>query len=622
MADDTPGAGPSDDAPTPIADFAPPRLSDALEAAPPAAAGRRAPAAPGAARTDRRGRGQERVAWAGSRARNALRRPGRLGIVAGLVFAAALLTLILVPRQAQRAFAQLAPRPDEWRDTAAAAAVLERARAEHAVARQRFLAARVEATAPPPAPPAPVVALTADQVALRDSLRAAIDALQRALARVERSPLPASYRALGELPELAGTPRVPLLLDSLTAVEREREEFAALGGVDPVYVALTTRVNQIGRSLQEVATARVSEAEAEIAALRPAAPPPPLPVARPPVDTLGPLQRVVAAERAAAAAEERLEAERRANAALEARADLARQGANFVAPPAAVLGAATVLALVAGYLVVLVGELRRPRVADAAEVERETGRRVLAVVRPTGDDPERGRRRADERTPDLLEPQADAYRLLYLHMSPTGASLPIVTVTGAEPAVVATVAANLAAAAAEDARSTLLLDADLSNGLVASALRVRPAPGVSELLRGRATWSDVVTSALFGRERVVDVIPAGAPIPAGREPVPDDAFRLDLLRMARRYDITVVTTPLAHAVRGAQSILPAPDVVLCVRAPDTTLAELREATDALQRAGLRVQGVVLWDDDAPAIERYSPAEWRARAVATEEVTAA
>lgn len=623
MADETPPAEPPRaEPPTPIADFAPPGLRDALAAAPPAPPERRAPPPSGDARADRRGRGQQRVAWAGSRARNALRRPGRLGVVAALVFAGALITLILVPRQAQRAFAELAPRPDEWRDTAATVAAVERARAEHAVARQVFLAARAEATAPPPAPPAPVVALTAEQLASRDSLRAVIAALQPALARVDRSPLPASYRALGELPELAGDRRVLVLLDSLTAVEREREEFAALGGVDPVYVALTTRLNQIGRSLQEVATARVSAAEAAIAALRPAAPPPPPPVERPPVDTLGPLERVVDAEEAVAAAEWQLEAERRANTELAARADQARQGANFVAPPLAVLGAASVLALVAGYVVVLVGELRRPRVADAAEVERETGRRVLAVVRPTGDDPERGRRRADVRTPDLLEPQADAYRLLYLHMSPTGASLPIVTVTGAEPAVVATVAANLAAAAAEDARSTLLLDADLPTGLVASALRVRPAPGVSELLRGRATWADVVTSALFGRERVVDVIPAGAPIAAGREPVPDDAFRLDLLRLARRYDLTVVTTPLAHAVRGAQSILPAPDVVLCVRAPDTTLAALRAATDALQSAGLRVQGVVLWDDAPPPIERYSPAEWRERAVMVESAVGA
>ena len=589
---------------TPISDFAPPALREQHAGAPDETP---------PARPERRGRGQRRVAWASGRARNVLRHPTRLGIVAGIVFTVALITLLLVPQQAQRAFARLAPRPDEWRDTVAILTTLERARAEHAVSRQAFLAAREAATAPPPAPPAPVVVLTPEQLRRRDSLVAAGDALQRGLARVERSPLPASYRALGELPELAGQPRVAALLDSLSAVEREREEFAALGGVDPVYVALTTRLNAIGRAIQDVATQQVAAAAAEVEALRPAAPPPPRIVERPQVDTLGPLQRVVTAEETVRQAEERLDDARRVNAALAARATEARRAVDFVAPPLAVFTAAAVLALVAGYLVVLVGELRTPRVSDELEIERETGRRVLAVVRPGEPTPERGRRRADERSPDVLEPAADAYRLLYLHISPTGASLPMITVTGDEPEVVATVAANLAAAAAEDARSTLLLDADLATGLVASALQVRPAPGVSELLRGETGWADVVTSAMFGRERVVDVVPAGRPIARAREPVPDDAFRRDLLRLARRYDLTVVAAPVVHAARGAHSVLPAPDVVLCVRAAATRLHDLRTAVDALQRAGLRLQGIVLWDDDLPAIEPYAPAEWRARA---------
>jgi Mrp family chromosome partitioning ATPase len=598
---------------SPISEFAPPELRSALQPTPPATP---------APRRERRGRGQRRVAWAGGRARNVLRHPGQLGVVAGIVFTIALITLILVPQQAQRAFARLAPRPNEWRGTAAAVAAVERARAEHAVARQAFLAAREAATAPSPAPRAPAFVLSPPQVLRRDSLLAAADALQRGLARVERSPLPASYRALGELPELAGQPRVAALLDSLSAVEREREEFAALGGVDPVYVALTTRVNAIGRAIQEVATGQVAAAATELAALRPPALPPPPVVERPMVDTLAPLQRVVTAEETLRDAERRLEMDRRVNAGLTARAEEARRGVDFVAPPFAVFTAAGVLALVAGYLAVLVAELRTPRVADEEEVERETGRRVLAVVRHTAPSPERGRRRADERTPDVLEPASDAYRLLYLHISPTGASLPIVTVTGDEPAVVATVAANLAAASAEDARSTLLLDADLTGGIVASALRVRPAPGVSELLRDEASWSDVVTAAVFGRERVVDVIPAGRPIPRGREPAPGDAFRLDLLRMARRYDLTVVTAPLSHAARGARSILPSPDVILCVRAAATRVHDLRTAVDALHGAGLRVQGVVLWDDDLPTLEPYSPAEWRARArtVEAEQLT--
>jgi tyrosine-protein kinase Etk/Wzc len=576
---------------SPVSDFAPPDLRDRLPDTP-----GHQPAPP-----ERRGRGQRRVAWAGARARNARRRPLSFGVAAGIVFTATLFALILVPRQAQRAFARLMPRTEEWRDTAAARAGVDSARAAFLAARGRFLAARAAATAPPPAPPAPVVVLTPAQLRQRDSLQAAVVNLQRLLARVERSPLPASYRALGELPELAGDARVAQLLDSLAAVEREREEFAALGGVDPVYVALSTRLNAIGRSIQQVAQTHVAAAVRALDALHPEPPPPPPPVERPEVDTLTPMRAVLAAERAQGAAERNLAQARATNARLVVRAEQARRGANFIAPPLAVLGAALVLALAAGFTAALVAELRAPRVADAAEVERETHRRVLAVVRPSAPVPDRDRRRADVRTLDLLDPMADAYRMLYLHISPTGAALPIVTVTGDEPAVLAAVAANLAAAAAEDARSTLLLDADVGAGLVASALRVRRAPGVSELLRGEAAWPDTVTSAVFGRERVVDIVPAGRALPHGRQPEPDDAFRLELQRLARRYDLTVLTAPLAHACRGATSILPAPDVILCARAAATPVRHLRSAVAALQGAGLRVQGVVLWDEALPEI---------------------
>ncbi|HEX5581308.1 MAG TPA: hypothetical protein VFX39_06980 [Gemmatimonadaceae bacterium] len=584
---------------TPASDFAPPELrpEHAPEHAP-----ERAPERAPRPLPERRGRGQRRVAWFAARARNALRRPGRLGAVAGGVFTVALLSLILVPRQAQRAFAELAPRPDEWRDSAAALAAVGRAQAGLEAARRSFAAARAAATAPPPAPIEARVQLTAEQLRQRDSLESVVGNLRRGLARVERAPLPASYRALGELPELAGNPRVRALLDSLSAVEREREEFAALGGVDPIYVALTTRVNAIGRDLQGVATASLSEAADALRALEL---PPPAPVAvveRPPVDTLGPLQRVVGAEEEVRRAEAALATVRQTNERLVQRATEAQQAANFVAPPMAILGAAVVLALVAGYAAVLVGEVRRPRVADAAEVERECGCRVLAVVRPGVVPLERDRRRGDERTPDLLSPNADSYRLLYLHLSPVGESVPFVTVTGSDPSVVAAVAANLAAAAAQDARSPLLVDADLATGAAGGLMRVRPAPGMTELLRGEAEWSETIRSALFGRERVVDVIPAGAPVRTGREPAPDPAFRQDMLRMARRYDLTVVAAPLAHVVQGARSILLAPDVLLCARASDTPIHDLQDSLAALHGAGLRIHGVVLWDGDAPHLD--------------------
>ncbi len=552
------------------------------------------PLPPSAPPPERRGRGEARVAWFSARAHNALRRPGRLGIVAGIVFTAALLTLIFVPRQAQKAFAALTPRADEWQDTTAVRSELARAEAELASARQDFVAVRAEAVAPPPQPVAPVAVMSSEQLRQRDSLQGVIAVLQRELARVERSPLPASYRQLGELPELATEPRVRPLLDSLASVEREREEFAALGGIDPIYVSLTTRVNAIGRAIQGVASRRVTAATAALNALKP----PPAPVVevveRPPVDTIAPMERVGTAERAHDALVQRLENQRRVNAALAERAEAARSGASFIAPPAAVLAAALVVALVAGYLWVFIGELRTPLVADGAEIERETGYRTLAVIDSGSEAPaERGRRLADELSPDVLDPISGAYQLLYLHISPTGASLPVVAITGGEPSIVARVAANLAAAAAAEARAVLLVDADLKNGALAAALRVRTGPGVSELLRGEVGWAESIASSLFGRDQVVDIIPAGARV-RGRRPAANDAFRRDFERVASRYDLTVVCAPLDQPGRSFSSPVPASDVILCVHAAVTRLADLRTAVEELRGEGMQLQGVVLW----------------------------
>ena len=59
--------------------------------------------------------------------------------------------------------------------------------------------------------------------------------------RADNAPLLGSFRALAEAPQMRGDPRVKQLLDSLVEIERERESFNAVGGVDPVFVALTAR---------------------------------------------------------------------------------------------------------------------------------------------------------------------------------------------------------------------------------------------------------------------------------------------------------------------------------------------------------------------------------------------
>jgi Mrp family chromosome partitioning ATPase len=186
-----------------------------------------------------------------------------------------------------------------------------------------------------------------------------------------------------------------------------------------------------------------------------------------------------------------------------------------------------------------------------------------------------------------------------------------VTVSGDETAIAATVAANLAAAATYDARSTLLVDAELSGCAVASVLRVRTDPGLGDILAGRVDWTEAVVSATIGRERSLDVIPSGTCADPAEE-FDAEPTRHALARIARRYDLVVLLAGPTHIRRGDGSILPAPDLIYCARIGHTTIAALRAGADALRGAGARIRGLVLWDSDVPLIESRDAAAARSK----------
>src|SRR5687768_1790385 len=313
-------------------------------------------------RYTRRRRAEMRAAWVAARTRNTLRHPMRLAAVCGAVFIAALVLLVLAPRDARRASREIAPLSTRWRDTvpllrAVEASTRQLAVADSALAARRALAQR------PAYVPAPDT-LSAAAAAKRDSLATTSAELARLLDRVENSPLPQSYRTLGETPALRDDARVRALLDSLADVEREREEFGAGGGVDPIFVALTARATAIGRSIQSVAEAHQNALRDSLALFRPTVVNAPLVVT---VDTLGPLQQreIAGADHDSATAA--LDSARRENVETDRQLREARVQANVVAPPIAILAAALVLGTTVGFALALLIEVGRPRVSDLQE---------------------------------------------------------------------------------------------------------------------------------------------------------------------------------------------------------------------------------------------------------------
>lgn len=560
-------------------------------------------------------RGISRPAWLTARARNAAQRPVVIGTVGVGAFVAALVALILAPQQVRQSRPPAIPttsRPD----TAAFVAALSHARARLTAAESSLAVAR---SGPAPSQPAedtpnPVA------VAQRDSLSAAVSDLDALLARVETAPVSASYHALAESPQLASISRVKTLLDSLSEIERDRDALGSTAAADPVFIALTSRATEIGRAIQSIGQARRDSIRQQIARLN-------MPTQRvvvtptPVVDTAS-----WVAERDSAAS-----LVRQASAALaEARGKAQdfdrelvseRAAASRSAPPVALLAAALVIGIALGFGSAFFDELRHPRVSDEHELERVTGSRVLATIRRRPRDPDRDRRLSDRMAPPYFDPGAAGYQLTYLHVARTGASRLVLTIVGADTSIAAVVGMNVAAIAADEARSTIIIDTDARTSPVAAALRSHAEPGLADVMERGVDSAEVTTQAAAGRDRMVDVIPSGI-VGNGLNPkAVTDLFRREAARLARHYEAIVIVASVEQAVAGLPGALPIPDTIICAQVNKTRLADLNAAIHRIRNAGGNPVGLVLWDAQAPALPSPERIAAAPRPLRTQEMQA-
>ena len=558
---------------------------------------------------------QNPAAWIVARARNALRRPLFISTVSVLTFAASLMALVVVPQQARKAAAVMRPAAASRPDTEPTVAALTEAERQVAAADSGIVLSRnelsqlVAATAAATATDTAVggAMLSAEVHGRRDSLTEQVALIGRLISRSENAPLLGSYRALAQAAPMQGDARVKALLDSLVEIERERDSYSAVGGVDPVFVALTARANELGRNIEALADARRTAIRKELSALAPPAPVVSAAIAsRPLPDTLVKVKERDAARAAAAGVANRLGRERMELLALDAREERARELANVGASPSAMLAAALVFGAVLGFGVVLFDEVRRPRVADGYEAERATGVRVLGEIRRLPLSPERGRRSVDRSEPSFLDPGADGHQLIYLTIATAGANTVMLTVTGDSPAISAVVAINFAAIAADEARETLLVDTDGASSTVTAALRIRPSAGINGVAKGLADWPQVIRSVHLGRDRMIDVVPSGE----GVVPVEEitAVLRRAAATLSKRYDAIVIVSTLDQVLSGVPAAMPVPDVLYCVRAGQTLIAELKRAIEEIEQSGAHTRGIVMWNAPNPVLADARRAE--------------
>jgi len=442
--------------------------------------------------------------------------------------------------------------------------------------------------------------------------------------RVESAPLPASYRALGESRQLASNPRAKALLDSLAEIEKDREAFGTSGGADPVYIALSGRATEIGRAILAVGQERRDALRQQIAKL--IAPTPRQAVAQSPAsDTAAWIAERDSARSIVVQASTALTAARTKAEEFDREAARASQTAHLDASPVALLAAALVFGVALGFGSAFFDELRRPRVSDEHEVERVTGARVLATIRPRTRPPDRRRRAADREAPRYFDPGADGYQLTYLHVARTGASRLMLTIAGADTGVAAVVGVNVAAIAADEARSTIIVDTDSRTSPVAAALRIHAEPGLVDVIERRIDWAEATSQATVGRDRVIDVLPSGITAANQNAGVVTELFQREGARIARHYEAIVVVTSIEQAAAGLPGALPIPDTIVCARVGHTRLADLQRALDTIRSAGGNPLGIVLWDAPPPALptpERLATAPRPLRTAEMKAITTA
>jgi hypothetical protein len=532
-------------------------------------------------------------AWLSSRARNAARRPLVIGLTAAIVIALAGVSLVLAPKN-RRAMGPSVSVTDIQIDTVPLMVALEHAHSRVTSAESALVIVRREVAGYNAQPQ--VDSVSPAVLARHDSLSTILTELSSLIGKVETVPLPSSYRSLAASPALFANVRVKALLDSLSEVEREREAFGGAGGADPMFVALTSRATDIGRSIEVIAAERRDSLRAQISRIttpsqqmaraRAAAP-----------DTMPWVAERDSARSAVVVATSDIENARTSLELQRQERERAQEITAISASPFAMIIAAAIFGMAFGFAGSLQSEMRRPTVSDAPEVERVTGARVMATVVPVVEQGGPDRRRADRLAPGYLDPKSEAYQLAYLHVEQSAASPDVVAVLGDDPDVCAIVTMNIAAIAAEDARSVLVIDAAARGDAIRELLPFSPSADLADLIGGIASWVDATAHVAVGRDRTIDVVTGTkAATPAALI----DLIHRERGRLGKHYDSVFVigSLDLVSAIVDNRSV---DGTVLTATAGRTRLSQLVEAATALRAEARQLFGVVLWDAASPRL---------------------
>ena len=404
---------------------------------------------------------------------------------------------------------------------------------------------------------------------ISDSVRIAVAALSSRLQRAQNAPLAASWRSLASDPLLQLDAHVRALADSLAEAERARNEYDAVGGVDPIYLELSSRVTAFGRSIERIALSRIA------VLLQPVAVGEPLVAQRvgPSAEELA--RRFIADSARYVTARARRDAAARVADSVAAQLTAIRTEAlqrdssraraqrrvDALAPPLAMIGASAAAAIGLALLVTIVLEVRAPRLADDREVSTQARVPVLLSIRAS-----------DATTPDAL---TSAFSQLVFDLEPALAGTRTLIVVSDDPELASRTAARLGERLGYDGRSVRIVSARQGTARMTTRTRRRITPTATQAVLVQPERSQgVAWTGEFFLDAVAD------------ETITVRAGTIDDVR-----------TALAAGPHESQ-------VLLVVRIGSTPTAWLSQVRAELHKTrGASALGVVIW---APDIDDSDP----------------
>lgn len=192
------------------------------------------------------------------------------------------------------------------------------------------------------------------------------------------------------------------------------------------------------------------------------------------------------------------------------------------------------------------------------------------------------------------DPRAEAFRRLRTNLQflELGGHTPMFVITSSAPAEgKSTTAANIALTLAETGARVALVDADLRKPRVADLFGLEGGVGLSDVLAGRVSLSDVVQRWSFGK---LFIIPAGTLPPNPAELLGSRAMDRTLGELGAAFDYVVVDTPPLLAVTDAAVLArKTTGAILIVASGSSRRPQLEASVRALATADATLLGAVI-----------------------------